>query len=93
MSEPIFLSDDVPFTLSCYECDCESPHCYDEAVNAGWTLIQFTPEGLGENYLGLCPECGEKWNAPGGSASVDSKFPCSGECNHVQDDRKEPPRT
>jgi hypothetical protein len=65
MTEPVYLSDEVPFSLSCYDCDCDSPHCYDEAVHAGWTQIQYTPDGLGENYLGLCPECSEKWDDPG----------------------------
>ena len=75
MSEPIFLSDDVPFTLSCINCDSESPETYAEAVQAGWTLIQYTPNGLSENYLGLCPECAVEWNAPGVSGGDDSINP------------------
>ena len=91
MSETVFLSDDVPFSLSCYECDCDSPDCYDEAIHSGWTLIQFTPDGLGENYLGLCPECGAKWDAPGVSGDANSVVPFSGDLNDVQDDREKPP--
>ena len=58
---------DVPFSLSCIDCDCDSPHCYDEALAAGWTEIQFTPDMPTENYLGLCPVCTARWNAPAGS--------------------------
>jgi hypothetical protein len=28
----------------------------EQAVREGWTYIQFTPDGLSENYLGYCPE-------------------------------------
>ena len=93
MSEPLFLSDDVPFTLSCFDCDCESPESYDEAVRTGWTLIQFTPDGVAENYLGLCPVCAVKWNAPGTSGSTESVDSSLGESSDVQDIREEPPRT
>lgn len=91
MSEPVYLSDDVPFTLSCYACDCDSPQSYDEAVRSGWTLIQFTPDGLCENYLGLCPECGVAWSAPGVSGSANSEFPVDGDRSHVEEEREGPP--
>jgi hypothetical protein len=84
------LFDDVPFTLSCYGCDCDSPDSYEEAIAAGWTDIQFTPDGLAENYLGFCPECAVEWNAPGPSGGEDSIDPSSGESNDVQI-RQEPP--
>ena len=91
MPDPVPLPDGVPFTLSCYGCDCDSPESYDEAVQAGWTLIQFTPDGLAENYLGLCPECAVEWNAPGPSGGNSSVRSSSGECNDVQAIRQEPP--
>ena len=50
-------SDDVPFSLSCVDCDVDSPATFDEAIRAGWTRIRFVPESPAENYLGLCPEC------------------------------------
>lgn len=39
MSDPIFLSDDVPFTLSCINCDYESPETYAEATGDGLLLL------------------------------------------------------
>ncbi len=70
MSDPVFLSNDVPFSLSCYECDSDSPPSYEAAVQAGWTEIQYTPDGLAENYLGLCPECAAKERDPGCSGNA-----------------------
>ena len=48
---------DVPFSLSCTECDCDSPDSYEEALSDGWTQIEYYPEGSSENFLGLCPDC------------------------------------
>ena len=48
---------DVPFSLSCTECDGDSPESYEEAVRDGWTQITYYPEGFSENFLGLCPDC------------------------------------
>ena len=77
---------DVPFTISCYECDNDGPDSYDDAVKAGWTKIQFTPEGLAENYLGLCPQCAVEENAPecvGGDVSIVGD---SNEVSHVTEE-------
>ena len=48
---------DVPFTISCYECSGNEPESYEEALREGWTEIRYFPEGVAENFLGLCPEC------------------------------------
>ena len=56
MNNPRDVPCDVPFSISCYVCDCDSPDSMEEALAAGWTEIIFTPEGLGENFLGYCPE-------------------------------------
>lgn len=50
------IPTDVPFSISCYECDCGSPESLEQAIAEGWTSIQFTPEGCSENFLGFCPE-------------------------------------
>lgn len=55
MSSPI--RDDVPFSLSCTECDIDSPKSYEDAIEDGWTGIEYFPQGLMENYLGLCSDC------------------------------------
>jgi hypothetical protein len=51
---------DVPFSLSCTECDGDSPDNYEDAIRDGWTEIQYSPEGSSENFLGLCPDCRQK---------------------------------
>ncbi|MBI1315021.1 hypothetical protein GC176_27335 [bacterium] len=52
------IPDGVPFSLSCCECDAEGPGTFAEAIAEGWTGIEFTPEGLAENFFGLCPQHG-----------------------------------
>jgi len=47
---------DVPFSISCLECDCDSPDSYEEAIAAGWTEITYEPNGMMENFFGYCPE-------------------------------------
>lgn len=91
MSESLNLSDDIPFTLSCADCDVDSPHSYDAAVQSGWTRIQFTPDGWSENYLGLCPECSAARNAAGRSDS--NRVSCLNEKadHHVEIERQESP--
>lgn len=56
MEDPHGIPAGVPFSLSCFECDAASPDSHDEAIAEGWTEIEFTPEGLAENFFGLCPQ-------------------------------------
>lgn len=56
LADPNGIPTDVPFSLSCCECDFASPDSFTDAIAEGWTGIEFTPEGLAENFLGLCPE-------------------------------------
>jgi hypothetical protein len=53
---PLQLVPGVPFSLACCMCDCDSPDTLEEAMAAGWTDIQFDPQGLSWNYLGSCPD-------------------------------------
>jgi len=49
---------DVPFTLSCADCDVGMEiGSYEEALTQGWTSITYTPDLLSVNFVGLCPEC------------------------------------
>ena len=56
LADPNGIPHGVPFTLSCSACDSEGPETFAAAVEAGWTLIEFVPDGLAENFIGLCPE-------------------------------------
>lgn len=56
MVNPSEIPKDVPFSISCYECDCDSPETLEQAIAEGWTNIRFTPDGFSENFLGFCPE-------------------------------------
>ena len=53
---PDGIPPDVPFVLSCVDCDAEGPGSYDEAITEGWTSIRFFPNSLAENFLGYCPD-------------------------------------
>lgn len=57
---PSDLPADVPFTLACAQCDVESPETYEEALQQGWTRIQYD-DGPGWNFLGICPDCRPDW--------------------------------
>ena len=56
MTFPFDPLRDVPFSISCLECDCDSPGSYEEAIAAGWTEITYEPNGMMENFFGYCPE-------------------------------------
>ena len=47
---------DVPFVIACVECDCDSPDSNEEAIVAGWTQINYAPDGFSANFYGYCPE-------------------------------------
>lgn len=50
------LPIDLPFSLSCMVCDCDSPDSYAQAVLRGWTEIIVDRTGLSWNFLGFCPD-------------------------------------
>ena len=54
-SDPKDQPVDVPFSLSCCECDAESPATLDEAQATGWTGIQYAPDLPMANFVGYCP--------------------------------------
>ena len=60
LTDPNGIPQGVPFTLSCCFCDEKAPESFAAAVEAGWTLIEFEPDGLAENFIGLCPEHTER---------------------------------
>jgi hypothetical protein len=62
MTPPQGTPSPVPFTLACVSCDADSPETFEEAVQQGWTDIQ-PDDGLGWNYLGICPACRPAWES------------------------------
>ena len=53
-----FIPDDVAFSLICSECDGGLHlHSKEEALEEGWTDIEFAPDLPMANFLGLCPHC------------------------------------
>jgi len=55
-------SHGIPFTLVCLDCDA-GMHIenYQQALDEGWTYIDFAPDLPQANWCGLCPECREAW--------------------------------
>ncbi len=61
MATPEGFPPEVPFSLTCEECDGGMEiGSYEEAVEQGWTGIEYTPEQMLANFLGLCPECRQR---------------------------------
>lgn len=56
ITDPRDLPPDVPFSLSCCECDAENPDTLEEALAAGWTEITHAPDLPMANFVGYCPE-------------------------------------
>lgn len=56
LDDPNGIPEGVPFSLSCCECDVDGAATFEESIAEGWTRIEFTPVGVAENFLGLCPE-------------------------------------
>lgn len=57
LDSPDQIPGDVPFSLTCATCNNEGPDSYAEAIDEGWTGIEFFPAGASENFLGECPIC------------------------------------
>lgn len=47
-----------PFRLVCYECDLgEATTSEEEAMEEGWTEIEFARHLPQANFIGMCPDC------------------------------------
>ena len=57
LDNPRRIPHDVPFTLTCSDCNNEGPDSEDEARNEGWRDISYEPTSVSENFLGVCPIC------------------------------------
>jgi hypothetical protein len=56
------ITIDVPFTLVCQECDAGMDiQSHEHALAEGWTDIDYAPDVPMANYVGLCPDCQEKY--------------------------------
>lgn len=60
LDSPNQIPSGVPFTLTCATCNNEGPDTYAEAIDEGWTRIEYFPDGDSENFLGECPVCRER---------------------------------
>lgn len=53
---------DVAFSLVCSECDAGMDiESNDQAMAEGWTGIDYAPDLPMANFVGLCPDCREKF--------------------------------
>ncbi len=57
LESPNGIPQDVPFSLTCCDCNNEGPDTYDEATAEGWSGIEYVPHLSSENFLGRCPVC------------------------------------
>ena len=52
----------VPFSLVCSDCDAGmNVGSNDQAMAEGWTGIDYAPGLPMANFVGLCPDCREKY--------------------------------
>lgn len=55
---PCRIPRDVPFTLTCIQCDAGTDiESFEHAMEQGWRLIEYTPDLPMANFLGVCPDC------------------------------------
>lgn len=47
----------VPFTLTCSECNNEGPDNFAQAVAEGWEDVEYVTHLPAENFLGCCLAC------------------------------------
>ncbi len=59
IERPADCPSEVPWSISCFQCDCDGPDSCIVAMLEGWTGIRLDLTGGGWNYLGHCPEHGE----------------------------------
>jgi hypothetical protein len=53
---------DIPFTLTCSDCDAGmNIDSEEQALAEGWTCINYARNLPMANYVGLCPDCQEKY--------------------------------
>ena len=57
LESPSGIPLDVGFSLTCSECNNEGPENYDEAIDEGWTGIEYVPRRPSRDFLGSCPVC------------------------------------
>ncbi len=53
---------DVAFSLVCSECDAgTNVSSHEQAVAEGWSDVDYAPDLPMANFVGLCPDCREKY--------------------------------
>ena len=60
LNDPNRIPQDVPFSLTCGQCNNQGPDTHEEALSEGWTGIEYVPDLMSENFLGICPICRAK---------------------------------
>jgi hypothetical protein len=66
MRPHILAATEPCFSLVCYDCDAGmNVGSEQQAVSEGWSDIDYAPNLPQANYVGLCPDCKERfehWN-------------------------------
>jgi hypothetical protein len=63
MRTPRSTASDAAFSLVCRDCDAGMHIAsLDQAVAEGWAEIDYAPDLPMANYVGLCPECRERFD-------------------------------
>ncbi len=57
LDNPRRIPADVPFRLTCCDCNKVGPVSEEEARHEGWRDIRYEPTSMSEHFLGRCPIC------------------------------------
>jgi hypothetical protein len=61
---PAGIEEGYEFSLVCFDCDAGMHiDSREQALNEGWSDIEFAPDLSNANYLGLCPDCRTRQDA------------------------------
>ena len=57
LDDPNGIPQNIPFSLSCATCDRDGPGTFADAASLGWHRVQYLPNAISTNFLGICPSC------------------------------------
>lgn len=51
------IPSEVPFCLTCINCQIDGPDTFENSQTNGWHAVQYIPNSHLTAFLGICPSC------------------------------------
>ena len=51
------IPSEIPFRLTCINCQEDGPTSFAESQANGWDAVQYVPNSIYRTFLGICPRC------------------------------------